>query len=136
MYNAESVIERIDCAIKAKGTTKAQMCRDIGINRNTINSMTDKKGISSFDLARIADYLGVSVDLLLGRGKKEITYTVLVSASDKREDRLRELLKKLDDDSLIMLRDYTRFLLWKQEHPDDYDPADIGIVDPDFQEVL
>ena len=29
--------------------------------------MSDKKGISSFSLAKIADYLDVSIDYLLGR---------------------------------------------------------------------
>lgn len=111
MYDAETVIGKIDDAIKAAGTTKAQMCRDIGINRNTINSMTDKKGISSFDLARIADYLGVSVDDLLDRKSPDAKS---IRTSDEV---LREQLKRLSDESLIMLRDYTRYLLWLQTHP-------------------
>lgn len=67
MYNAQSVINNIDNALKSSGRSKKQMCADLDINRNTINQMTDKKGISSFTLAQIADYLNVSVDYLLGR---------------------------------------------------------------------
>jgi DNA-binding Xre family transcriptional regulator len=112
MYNAETVIGKIDEAIKAAGTTKAQLCRDTGISKNTINSMTDKKGISSFDLARIADYLGVSVDDLLDRKSPDADSHIRTN-----DDVLREQLQRLSDESLIMLRDYTRYLLWLQNHP-------------------
>ena len=127
MYDAETVIGKIDDAIKAAGTTKAQMCRDIGINRNTINSMTDKKGISSFDLARIADYLGVSVDDLLDRKSPDAKRAHIRT----NDEILREQLKRLSDESLIMLRDYTRYLLWLQAQPD----TEESIVDPDFESL-
>lgn len=71
MYTAQFVISQIDSALIASGISKAQLCSDLGINRNTINKMTDKNGISSFTLARIADYLGVSVDYLLGRDTRQ-----------------------------------------------------------------
>ena len=67
MYFAKIVINNIDNIIKSKGLSKSQMCKDLDINKNTINMMTDNKGIASFTLARIADYLNVSVDFLLGR---------------------------------------------------------------------
>ena len=39
----------------------------LNINVNTLNQISDKKGISCFGLKRIADYLDVSIDYLLGR---------------------------------------------------------------------
>ncbi|MDY4414075.1 MAG: hypothetical protein SPE43_06925 [Ruminococcus sp.] len=43
------------------------MLSDCDLNVNTLNQISDKKGISCFGLERIADYLDVSVDYLLGR---------------------------------------------------------------------
>lgn len=67
MYTAQLTIDRIQLLIKSRGYTQKKVYADCGINKNTINSMTDKKGISSFYLAKIADYLDCSVDYLLGR---------------------------------------------------------------------
>ena len=38
------------------------MLSDCDLNVNTLNQISDKKGISCFGLERIADYLNVSVD--------------------------------------------------------------------------
>ena len=37
------------------------------LNINSLSQMSDKKGLSSFSLGKIADYLDCSVDYLLGR---------------------------------------------------------------------
>lgn len=55
MYTAKSVIDNIDNALKSAEISKAKMCIDLNINRNTINKMTDKNGISSF-IEESADY--------------------------------------------------------------------------------
>lgn len=67
MYTAQLTIERIQTLIKEKGTTQKKVLKECGINENTLIRMTDNKGMSSFYLAKIADYLGCSVDYLLGR---------------------------------------------------------------------
>lgn len=67
MYNAQQVIERVQSALKNAGITQKTMLRDCGISENTLKRMNDERGMSSFYLARIADYLKVSVDYLLGR---------------------------------------------------------------------
>lgn len=67
MYLAKTTIERIQQCLKSKNITQKQMCADLDIGEDTIKRMTDKKGIGSFTLAKIADYLGVSVDYLLDR---------------------------------------------------------------------
>lgn len=67
MYNAQSVVENIQAALKASGISQKKMLADCGISENALNQMNDKRGMSSFYLARIADYLHVSVDSLLGR---------------------------------------------------------------------
>lgn len=67
MYTAKTTVDRIQLLIKEKGFTQKQVFTECGIDENTVKRMTDKKGISSFYLAKIADYLDCSVDYLLGR---------------------------------------------------------------------
>ena len=70
MYNSKILIENIKNTAKQKKITLKNMLADCGLNINAINEITDKKGLSCFPLAKIADYLDVSVDYLLGRTDK------------------------------------------------------------------
>ncbi len=67
MYNSQELI----MAIKSRAKEKNVLIRDVltacDLNINTLSQVTDKKGLSSFSLAKIADYLDCSVDYLLGR---------------------------------------------------------------------
>lgn len=67
MYNSQIVKERINDTIKKNKTSATKVLADCELSPNTINQMSDNKGLSSFSLAKIADYLNVSVDYLLGR---------------------------------------------------------------------
>lgn len=67
MYNADNLVNRIETMAKSKKIKKTEMLESCGCNRNTLTQLSDKKGLSSFSLARIADYLDCSVDYLLGR---------------------------------------------------------------------
>ena len=67
MSNAQILAENIKNIAKAKNITLKSMLSDCDLNVNTLNQISDKKGISCFGLERIADYLDVSVDYLLGR---------------------------------------------------------------------
>lgn len=67
MYNAQKTIERVQFEVKCKKETQKHVLEECGLNENTLKKMTDKNGIASFSLARIADYLDCSVDYLLGR---------------------------------------------------------------------
>ena len=70
LYNSKILIENIKNTAKQKKITLKNMLADCGLNINAINEITDKKGLSCFPLAKIADYLDVSVDYLLGRTDK------------------------------------------------------------------
>lgn len=78
MSNAQILAENIKNIAKSKNVTLKSMLLDCDLNVNTLNQISDKKGISCFGLERIADYLGVSVDYLLGRTKEpqKINYGV------------------------------------------------------------
>lgn len=93
---------------------------DCELNINTLSQISEKKGISSFSLAKIADYLDCSVDYLLGRtdipeinkgneepivykvaargGEKEITLT---AAQRKELARIIEESKNDDNSGLF-----------------------------------
>lgn len=61
--------ERIDTLLRERGITGARMCTDLGLSRSFMTEL--RKGrirnIGAETAARIADYLGVSTDYLLGR---------------------------------------------------------------------
>lgn len=67
MYTAEKTITNIKRAIEERGYSQKKVYSACNINENTVSRMNDSKGISSFYLAKIADYLNCSVDYLLGR---------------------------------------------------------------------
>lgn len=67
MYSAQFTIDRIQALIRKSGKSQKTVLAECGISENTLVRMTDKKGMSSFNLGLIADNLGCSVDYLLGR---------------------------------------------------------------------
>lgn len=67
MYNSQELIIRIKERSKYKGVLIRDVLSACDLNINTINQISDKKGVSCFSLARIADYLDCSIDYLLGR---------------------------------------------------------------------
>jgi len=68
MYNPKDIAERIKKATKAKGVTIKKLLEDVGLGFNTMSNM--RTSVPKADnLAKIADYLDVPVDYLLGRDK-------------------------------------------------------------------
>lgn len=67
MYSAQTTILRVQKEIKRKGDTQKAVLMECGLSENALKQMTDKQGIASFNLGKIADYLDCSVDYLLGR---------------------------------------------------------------------
>lgn len=74
MYNAQQTIERVQSEIREKKKTQKHILEICGLNENTLKKMTDKNGIASFSLAKIADELDCSVDYLLGRTDNPIAH--------------------------------------------------------------
>lgn len=75
MYNAQTTKERIKSLCKAKKISMENMLAECSLGVNAIRQINDTKGMASFSLAKIADYLGCSVDYLLGRDTAPITNT-------------------------------------------------------------
>lgn len=66
MYISTKIADRIKDAAKHNGVTVKRMLADIGLGSNTIAHLQTSM-IAADSLAKIADYLDVSVDYLLGR---------------------------------------------------------------------
>lgn len=67
MYTAKRLVERIKGQANLQNKLIKNILESCGLNVNSLSQMTDKKGLSSFSLARIADCLNCSTDYLLGR---------------------------------------------------------------------
>lgn len=67
VYSAEVLSDRIKALARKRGVMLKDVLSACDLNINSLSQMSDKKGLSSFSLAKIADYLDCSVDYLLGR---------------------------------------------------------------------
>lgn len=68
MYDVNKTVLNIKKAAKEKNISTTVMLENLGLNKNTLSSMSGRGSwVKSDTLAKIADYLEVSVDYLLGR---------------------------------------------------------------------
>lgn len=67
MYSAKITKERIKSFCKEKNIKMEDMLLSCELGVNAIRQINDVKGMASFSLAKIADFLDCSVDYLLGR---------------------------------------------------------------------
>lgn len=68
MYNSQETALRIRTIAKSKSISIAELQTKCGLGKNAINQLADsQEGMKSKNIYMIADYLGVSVDYLLGR---------------------------------------------------------------------
>lgn len=102
MYNSQDIAERIKNAAAQNNCKLGDMFAELGISANTLHNM--KTSMPKTDtLAKIADYLNVSVDYLLGRQIKNSTPDEIRSAiiskvyamSDEQAKKLLDLLESL-----------------------------------------
>ena len=66
LYKPQYIAERIKNEAKQKDVTLKVMLAELGLGVNVISHLRHGKMIAADSLARIADYLGCSVDYLLG----------------------------------------------------------------------
>lgn len=100
MYNTKQIAERIRECAKQKNIKIGAMLSELGLGVNAISQLAAGKGMAYLDLARIADYLGESVDFLLGR--TEIS------------DMLHASIGDLTDEEAEAVALYSEFLQWRR----------------------
>jgi len=94
LYTAQELTARIKGRVKEQGVLIRDMLTACGLNINTISQISDKRGLSSFALARIADYLDCSVDYLLGR--EPFSNSVSAFNTQKHGEEEAEILRILN----------------------------------------
>ncbi len=67
MYNTQDMANRIKIEIKKNGKSIKDMLNSLDMGINTISDFSKGQQLSCISLAKIADYLGCSVDYLMGR---------------------------------------------------------------------
>lgn len=67
MYDSQEMAKRIKTQSKVKNITIGNMLADLGLGINLVSHLAKGQNITAINLARIADYLGCSVDYLLCR---------------------------------------------------------------------
>ncbi len=116
MYESHKIAEMIKSASKEKNIQIKIMLNFLGLNKNTLSSMYNGSMIKCDSLAKIADYLGCSVDYLLGRvGESQTEKDKKIIAPFEIEDDNRQKLlsnyDKLNDDGQSKLLDYSADLV-------------------------
>ena len=116
MYESHKIAEMIKSASKEKNIQIKIMLNFLELNKNTLSSMYNGSMIKRDSLAKIADYLGCSVDYLLCRnsevkaekGKKIIAP---IEIEDDNKQKLLNNYDKLNDDGQSKLLDYSADLV-------------------------
>lgn len=81
MYNMHKTKDRIKDLCKSKNIKMETLLTDCGLGINAIRQINEKKGMGSYSLARIADYLSCSVDYLLGRTDEPSTISNVIGGN-------------------------------------------------------
>jgi len=82
MYNSHDLAIAIKSVAKEKNKVIKDMLIECNLGSNTMSALYHGKSIAFDSLAKIADYLGVSIDYLLGRTENP---EINMSVKDKTE---------------------------------------------------
>ena len=105
MKNTQIVAERIKTKSKQSGVTVKKLLEDCSLGVNTVTKMSAGNDILSQNLLKIADYLGCSVDYLLGRTDEPNTNEPAVNVSGSQQNLPTEQARELDNEfSTLLLR--------------------------------
>ncbi len=99
MFNSSEIAERIKSLSKEKGITVNQLLTAVGLGRNTMSNF--KTSMPKVDtLSKIADYLGCSMDYLIGR----VDTSDIDSSLPEKEKRLISAYRNQPDIQLAVDR--------------------------------
>ncbi len=103
MYNSQEIASKIKEVAKAKNITLGKMLTDCNLSKNALSSMQSGGFLPRTEtLTKIADYLGCSVDYLLGRDQEQeksldeqlegIDFALFGEVKELTEDQKRDIL--------------------------------------------
>lgn len=86
MYTSVQIAERIKSIAKSKNITIKTVLEECGLNKNTLSTMISRKSLPNVDtIEKIATYLNVSIDYLLGRTDNE---NLSIQSNNKQSNNL------------------------------------------------
>mgnify|MGYP002563779911 CR=1 FL=1 len=122
MYEASIIAENIKKTAKASNIQLKDMLLDLSLNKNTLSNMYNGSMLKGDSLARIADYLDVSVDYLLGREpssetKKDGSAKALPpdTALTPSQKQMVEFAESLTEEEIKKVLSYIRFVLSERD---------------------
>lgn len=106
MFDSVEIAKKIKSCAKNKGIRLCDMLNDLGLGVNTISQLSAGKEMSFITFAKIADYLGVSVDELLGRSEP---------LRPAPESEWMRVLNQMSDEDLKKMESFAAFLVSEKE---------------------
>lgn len=102
MEDTQLIADRIKAQAKNQSQTIKNVLENCQLNKNFVNSIASGKDVGYQSIVAIADYLGCSVDYLLGRDNKNAPddirsaiINLVYSLSDKKAKALLDFLEGL-----------------------------------------
>ena len=120
-YNSALVASRIKEVLKAKKISAAKMLTDCGMNKNALYTMQNGYLPRLEAVAQMADYLGVSVDYLLGRSDTEDVKKEAPTGASNIDSLILDYASKMTPKSRQALIKYMEFLVANQNKEDEND---------------
>lgn len=112
MYNSQEVALTIKSLAKEKKIAIGKMLSDCDLSKNALSTMQSGGYLPRTEsLAKIADYLNVSIDLLLGREINQKTALTNIEESDSNKERLLRNYDDLNEVAQIHLANYSDFMV-------------------------
>lgn len=71
MHNAQEISKIVKATLKLQGKSTKAMLLECEMNKDTLHTMDKGSMLLADRLCRIADYLDVSIDYLMGRTDKQ-----------------------------------------------------------------
>jgi transcriptional regulator with XRE-family HTH domain len=112
---------------EARGLTQTEAAKELGISRQAYYNYESGRREADYEmLLRMGELFDVSIEELIGGCKfcfaekpcteqcAETKNAPEQKAPRASESEILTMLEKMDDESLKMLLDYTRYLLWRQ----------------------
>lgn len=110
MYLAAEIAQKIKSLAKEKNIKITNMLAEIGINKDSINTLSKGSMIQCDRLAKIADYLDCSVDYLLGRAA-QINYSDESPTVNSNEQELLNIYHQLPSSTQNIVLGCLKYLL-------------------------
>ena len=109
MFTTGQIYDNLSRLIFESGKSARQVEEAAGVARGTIGNI-QKGSMPSVDkIAKLANYFSCSIESIIG--VQTPPEPIALRAS---ENEWLRILNHMNDDSLLKLRDYTRYLLWLQ----------------------